>query len=367
MDQSVIQFTPKLIGDLLNIIHNGILVVNHKNKIIFCNTRAAKLLHTTVGEIQDRSVHRIFMDDDREILFNNILHVIRTEQEYNGEVMLRRHDGSSFLSKLGGSRFLWGEGQEGIAFTIHDITQMKQVEYSLKHSERTIFLGGLADDLSHQIRNPVMVIGGLARRLQHGSGDKARVRTIINEAQRLESLLDTLNGFIELRRPRPVKINFAEMTSLAEEKLQVIVNRYGGTLVCSHDKELAGDSLLIDEELFVSALEAITANGIEAYDGSPADKVIRFETHHSASASRPFLVKIIDNGKGIDQALLPKVFDHFYSNKTGHMGMGLTFARRILEEQMGQVTIDSDLDKGTTVTCHLVRERRRPIRTALMS
>jgi nitrogen fixation/metabolism regulation signal transduction histidine kinase len=60
---------------------------------------------------------------------------------------------------------------------------------------------------------------------------------------------------------------------------------------------------------------------------------------------------------------LPHVTSHFFTKKSRHIGMGLTFAQRIMDEQDGELSIDSSEDQGTTVTFFLKKERRRPIRT----
>jgi len=61
-------------------------------------------------------------------------------------------------------------------FSIHDLTEMKALERSLRHSERIVFLGHLVDDNRHQIRNPVTVIGGFARRLECNASSSKKVR-----------------------------------------------------------------------------------------------------------------------------------------------------------------------------------------------
>jgi len=170
MNATNIRSKPKLIGDLLDIIHNAVIVINSQNRIVYANSRTAVMFRTSVAELQDNDIFHLFMPDDTEIMVSNILHITRNEREFEGEAMLRRMDGSSFMGLISGTSFQWDENHDGIAFSIHDITDMKAIERSLRHSERMAFLGNLTDDISHQIRNPIMVIGGFAKRLEELSG-----------------------------------------------------------------------------------------------------------------------------------------------------------------------------------------------------
>ena len=81
------------------------------------------------------------------------------------------------------------ENEEFIASTIHDITKMKTIERMLKHSEHEVFLGHMLNDISHHIRNPVIVIAGLAKRLKKGESPEQYSEIISKESRRLEMLL----------------------------------------------------------------------------------------------------------------------------------------------------------------------------------
>ena len=75
------------------------------------------------------------------------------------------------------------------------------------------------------------------------------------------------------------------------------------------------------------------------------------------------IITIEDNGQGIRPLILPRIFNPFFSTKTGHAGMGLTLAQRIMQESGGRIKIDSEFGQGTVVTIHVPKCRRRKIRT----
>jgi PAS domain S-box-containing protein len=358
---------PKLIGDLLDIIHNAIIVINSKNKIIYANRHTANMFRTSISELQHNDIFQLFMPDDAEIMVTNILHITRNEREFEGEIMLKRLDGTKFMGLISGSAFQWNETQGGIAFSIHDITDLKAIERSLKHSERIAFLGHLINDISHQIRNPIMVIGGFAKRLNGHDSSPKEVKAIINEANHLENLLDTLNNFIHLPSPTTKRISMGELMDIAETTLRDSVEACGCNWISEYADNMAEEELLVDTSLMTQALEASINNACEAYDRTSKNKDIIFQIQHSRNSALPYVIQITDHGAGISSTVLPYIFDHFYSNKTKHIGMGLTFAQRIIEEQQGTLTVTSEEDKGSTISFQLVKERRRPIRTTKLT
>lgn len=359
-----ISFSPQLIGNLLDIIHNAILIVDFQSRIVFANHRTAKMFGTSVNNLQKSDVSGLFMPDDQEIMLPNILKIIRTEGEFEGEVMLRRHDGSTFLGFLAATFFHWESGEDGMAFTVHDISDIKALEQSLAKSERIAFLGHLVDDISHQIRNPVMVIGGFSRRLSEEFGGSKKARAIIREVNHLEGLLNTLNAFIRLPPPNLSRISMNMLIAFLEEHIAPMVHFRGCNWISTYAPDLGEETLLVDQALLLEALEAIVVNACEAYDRRATEKNVSCEVSRTDDPERPYQIRISDQGDGIPVETHPQVFSPFYSTKTKHIGMGLTFARRIVEEQMGRISIDSVAGRGTVVTCHLIKERRRAIRIA---
>ncbi len=368
MQQRRIQYMPKLIGDLLDIIYNAILVIDSGQRIIFANSRTRAMFRAGENELNGMAITDIFMPEDRELFARNFLEEIRREQEYETEAMLRRLDGTSFLGLLSGTLFHWDNQQEGMAFAIHDITHVKSLERSLRRSERVAFLGRLVDDISHQIRNPVQVIGGFARRLGSRCEDDHKVQVIVREAERLEALLDTLHHFIRLPRPQPERMDLATLVQAAEDRLRPRVTGRGCSWIPDYDPRLLdGHALLVDLPLLLEALEAVADNACESYRQGQGLQPVCFRVGWDEDKALPCTLGIRDRGCGIAEESLEHVFAHFYSNKTRHVGMGLTLAERILEEQQGRVTIASRPGRGTEVVFHLGRERRRPIRTTPLS
>jgi len=357
------KISPKIISEILNIVHNAIFLLDSGNRVLLANTRMAGMFKAEVGQLLDLDFDQLFMPDDRAIMAPNILKIAKKKREFETEAMLRRLDGTSFWGLIS-CAFMQGENEDFLVATIHDITSVKSFELMLKHSERMAFLGHMLDDISHQIRNPVQIIGGLARRLEDGGTNRKYVKTIKEESGRLEKLLDTLHAFLALPRPKMRQRRLAKLIKAADERFKTITERYGVKWECHYDdNQLSRKTMLIDLPLLLEALEAVVLNACEAYGEKQAAKTVTLQLQKTSEGPWSYAIRIIDHGRGIKADDLPHVVSHFFSKKTRHIGMGLTFAQRILEEQHGELAIDSTEGEGTTVTFFLKKERRRPIRT----
>lgn len=366
MNQATPCFSPNLISDLLDIIYNAIIVVDADHHIIFANSRTAAMFKTTTDQLIGNKFHHLFSNDDTSILVPNILTITRNQKEFEGEALLMRHDNTSFLGLISGTFFHWADDREGMAFTIHDITPMRSLENTLKETERVAFLGRLIHDINHQIRNPVTVIGGFARRLENSQAIKTQyTKAIKDESEKLEKLLEVINNFIGQPAPSPFKIALDELAEMMEATFKPLVEEMGGSLESSY-LDNSNERILVDPDLLLSALEAIIINGLEAYGHGHKNKEISLQMGRSGNPEYPFLISVTDKGCGIRADSMKRIFSHFYTEKTGNIGMGLTFARKNIEEQHGKIDVISEKGKGSIFTIYLVKERRREIRTQLI-
>jgi signal transduction histidine kinase len=130
-----------------------------------------------------------------------------------------------------------------------------------------------------------------------------------------------------------------------------------------------GEEVLVDMDAFKKAIKSGLLNASESYEekgGAGKAGMVEFNIKPSDQSPWAFMFVIRDQGDGIRPNIMPHVFDPFFTTKTGHIGMGLTFAKRIQEEQGGHIDIRSEFGKGSSLYLYLASERRRPVRTRLL-
>ena len=358
---SIIKYSPKIIGEILNIVHNAVFLLDTGNRILIANAQMEKMFKSKNEQLIGFEFEKLFVPEDRPIFVPNILKLTKEKGEFECETMLLCLDGSSFFGLVSCVFFLW-EGKEFIATTIHDITKMKSIERMLKRSEHEAFLGHMLNDISHHIRNPVLVIAGLTKRLRKNFPDLKYADIIAEESYRLECLLDTLNAFIQLPMPKLQHTLLGELVDSVEQHVRHVAEEFGikWNWVCPEN--ILVHSILADLPLLVDAIKAVVINACESYEEHEDNKIVILRLIETFEPLWPYALEITDRGCGINADELQHVTSHFFTKKSRHIGMGLTFAQRILEEQDGELIIDSSEGSGTKVTIFFKHERRRSIR-----
>lgn len=148
-----------------------------------------------------------------------------------------------------------------------------------------------------------------------------------------------------------------------EGPLRSVVEALGARWELQVSDEMAKKVVVADARLLAQALEAVLVNACEAYEEPGRERVVRLRAEEPFCEVWVCNLAVEDSGIGVRPQIQSLVFDPFFTTKTGHLGMGLTFARRIIEEQAGEIVVQSRLGQGTQVSLCLAGEWRRPLRT----
>jgi signal transduction histidine kinase len=236
-----------------------------------------------------------------------------------------------------------------------DLRERRQLQEKLLQSERLAALGQMAAHISHEVKNPLMVIGGMARQVLKAAGDGPRqsaekLRIIVEEIHRLEEFLAEVGSFAKLSEPKKCPM---DLNSLIREmclKLEPSLQEHRITLSMQLDPNLP--QVQFDPLLLRQVLLNIAKNGIEAM---AAGGVLTFT---SGREEGRVLVRISDSGEGIPPDLLDKIFQPFYSTKPKGSGLGLAISQTIVKAHQGEIRVDSQPHQGTGVTVFLRAESK---------
>ncbi len=243
---------------------------------------------------------------------------------------------------------LYSRLKEKLSLTMEEL---QAVENKLLQTERLAALGKLSQGVAHEVRNPMMIIGGFARRLQKRlpAEDAAQemLGPILQAVHRLEQMVAEIEAFAVLLAPdlkprdlgRVVDQVLAASAEALEDRRITVERRIPPEL----------PRIPLDEHLMSQALQHLLDNALEAMDHGGRLTL--------AVTPEPKGVRLIlkDTGLGIAPQDLPFIYDPFFSSKPDGTGMGLTKVHQVISDHRGEIQIRSAPGQGTEVNIWLPR------------
>ncbi|GBE38895.1 sensor protein ZraS [bacterium BMS3Bbin08] len=215
-----------------------------------------------------------------------------------------------------------------------DITELNALRGRVAASERMAALGEMAARVAHEIRNPLISVGGFARRLEKKLDGNLHemAKIIVEEVSRLEQILKEILGFV--RKPKMVK-NKIDLVELIDNTLNFIssaITEKGNTLT----KDLFPTPIMItvDRDRIREAILNIINNANNATDNGEI-------TVKTVQQGNEALIEISDTGYGIRQEELKNIFTPFFTTGPHGTGLGLTITQRIVQDHKGRIDVES--------------------------
>ena len=236
---------------------------------------------------------------------------------------------------------------------------LKEAQTFLVHREKMAALGELSSTIAHEIRNPLVSIGGFARRLYRSipeeAPEKRYTQTIMIEVSRLEKILSDL-----LNYTRDDALVFKELNlpDVLEESLSMVSEKFEDGAI-ELIKEFAQDlpKAMGDPQQLKQVFFSLFSNSLQAIKGKGR---LSLRVHPiSKNGSSLIRVEVEDTGSGIDPENLHNIFNPFYSTKESGLGLGLPLVYKIITSHRGQIEVDNHPGEGVTfiITLPATQER----------
>jgi signal transduction histidine kinase len=246
----------------------------------------------------------------------------------------------------------------GILLTLRDTGSALELEQELEVSRRLAAIGRLTANVGHEVKNPInaMVVhlellrGKLAAEVFDRTSAQRHVEILSDEMHRLDRVVETLADF---SRPMDLDLREQDLQRVIDQTLEL-----AGAELREHGVRIEMESpqtpiqVRVDAELMRQALLNLLLNAMQAM---PSGGVVRVSVRRD---QRVAVVEVTDTGSGIPDAVLPRIFDLYFTTKAKGSGIGLAMTYRILQLHGGTLTVRSDADpaspeRGTTFTLHI--------------
>ncbi len=236
---------------------------------------------------------------------------------------------------------------------IEDVDQThSELEKSREHllqAEKMAMVGKLAAGMAHSIRNPFtsvkMRLFSLSRSLELSETQKEDFDVISEEIRHIDTIVQ---NFLEFSRPPRLKMQQISPSAVVDMVIQLLEHRlkaYNVSVTVARKRqlpEIQGDPEQLKEvlvNLVINACEAMEKGGLIA---------IQEEEAMMRLSEKAAVISVEDNGPGIPETVLKKIFQPFFTTKEEGTGLGLSIASRIIEEHRGGLDVRSEEGKGTT-------------------
>ena len=349
----------------LDLVQVAFILTDAHSKILYTNRYTERLFGYSREEMAGGRIRILFLEEDLTFFLPNIIYLTLYKNGFEGEALLRQKNGTKIFVHLYTTTFK-EEGEVFISFSFQEIQRLKKLERERLEMERWASLGMMVEEIAHQIRNPIVSIGGytirLLKTLSASPKGKSYLHQILQETKRLETMIQRVEEYVLIPKPTFQKERIQEVveTVLQTFSKEAAEKRLSINL---ETRALEGEGdLFIDKDLIAKALLHILKNSIEAVARKPMGKKGRFVKVSLFGDGGNIGVSISDKGEGISKKYLGRIFEPFFSTRPDQVGLGLTFVKRVVEDQGGSIRVEIRLRRGTTITLTFPKDRRRKLR-----
>jgi signal transduction histidine kinase len=242
--------------------------------------------------------------------------------------------------------------QAGFAFENALLYQaQKERTKKMYRADRLATLGELSAGAAHEIRNPLTSIRSSIQFLKRKLSDLTDIEMandLISEVDRINEIIE---GMLSFAKPQPLKKENTQLKTILIQTVQLVSNTARKKEIdislnyqCEHEDIFADPGQL--KQLFLN----IIMNSIQAIENVPGKIDVNVIFSEGKNKNKPcYLIEIIDNGQGISNENIDKIFDPFYTTKTEGTGLGLSISYGIINQHGGDIEFFSDPGKGTKV------------------
>lgn len=327
--------------NLLRSSPDAVVAADQSGRIVLFNEAAERLFGWRVGEVVGHlGLFDLFAPQAARELEERLA---REGFITDHESRVRRRGGGEIEVAVSAGVLTDNGRRVGAVGFLRDLTEHKRLEEEMRRADRLATVGRAVTYITHEIKNPLMVIGGLAKQVASadapGEKEREKLAIIVKEIKRLEAILLEIGQFSRSsqleRAPVPLPALLSEVLQLMEAATQKRHIQVDATLPEGLPPAL-GDAQKL-KQVFINLIK-------NAADAMPQGGRLRVA---AGVVNGHLEVRIEDTGPGIAPELMGELFKPFFTTKPKGTGLGLAISRQIVEAHQGELSLTSQPGQGT--------------------
>lgn len=330
-----------------NLVENipiGIVALNIREEIIVFNHTAERILGVSFNNVLGKKSGDFLPGQFRDIIESLKIEDKTIEKEMECQIK----DGQCASFELIATVIKEESGNTlGYVVLFRDITEILHMRNEMEKSRRLASIGAFAAGVAHEIRNPLSSIRGFAtifkERYRNSITDRTNAEIMIQEVDRLNRVISQL---LEFARPMDLIKQWSSVQQIIHHMIVMVSEDMRKKNISLYlEVPDIPDRIFVDPDKLTQVLLNLLLNAIEAMDHGGILSIVL-----KSDDSRMIRLDISDTGIGMSPEIVPKIFDPYFTTKPTGTGLGLAIAYRIIEAHGGELKVESQKGKGTTVS-----------------
>ncbi len=355
----------RFLASVVRSIDDGVVSLDFEGRITTVNEGACRLFRREEGEMIGRDFDFLVRDTRYRERRRIIARSTYRTGHWRGEVEIIRKGGTPAPALLSTAKIIDERGKPiGFVSTFKDLTEIKAMQHKMIQTEKLASLGQMAAGVAHEVRNPLGSIKMSLRLLRDDLRSAETIEVVEHIRDAVASMEVIVNELLDYTRDITLQLDEYDLAKIARSAVFGLEEetRRKGVAVAVDDAD-GTLTAMVDGVRLKQAVTNIVKNAVEAVRPGGGRVAVRIaegagpggEPRGGAAGDGYVRITVEDDGPGMAEEELEKVFQPFYTTKAQGVGLGMSIVKRLVELHGGDVRVASTAGSGTVVTVSLPR------------
>jgi PAS domain S-box-containing protein len=323
---------------------DAVFIADKQLRFVDMNMATSALLGYEKEELREKSIYDLVSDSNNKLQLKRLMETEGEVNDFEIEMATKEGDRKNCIFSVSATV---DESREFYQGLLHDITNLRRAEKANLQIEKLGATGRLVRTLAHEVRNPLNNINMSVEQLLQTAEAEDETHLFLDIVQRNSKRIgDIITELLDTSRPTDLVFERCDLQNIMEDSLAEAIDRITLQHVQLH-KRFAGEPCMVmaNKEKLKIAFLNIVINAVEAVPAGTGELNISID-----HVKDTHVVTIRDNGCGIPEENITRLFEPYFTSKRNGMGLGLAATLNILQSHKANIDVTSAIGKGTTFT-----------------